>query len=85
MASCPVRWKALDGFFLSEVEVRPAKPEERPPRDAVMDRHHCLGFGRLAGRGLRYITVFRGRWLAVSVQGVTLTRYERSVFFPRTK
>ena len=46
---------APEGFRLSEVSVRLAKPEERPRWDERMDRHHYLGFKRFAGRGLRYV------------------------------
>ena len=53
METCPVHREAPDGFSLSEVE-------ERPLWDAVMIVHHCLGFRRLAGRGLRYVVAFRG-------------------------
>ena len=31
-----------------------------------MDERHYLGFRRLAGRGLRYVAVFRGQWLALA-------------------
>ncbi len=41
------------------------KPEERPDWDVLMDTHHYLGFRRLAGRGLRYVATFRGRWLGL--------------------
>ena len=66
MESCPVHREPPDGFSLSEVEVRLAKPEERPLWDAVMDAHHYLGFRRLAGRGLRYVAAFGGRWLGLA-------------------
>ena len=66
MTSCPVYGEAPEGFSLSEVEVRLMKPEERPLWDALMDEHHYLGFRRLAGRGLRYVATFRGRWLGLA-------------------
>ena len=50
----------------SEVEVRRAKAEERPRRDAWMDAHPDPGFRRLAGRGLRSIAAFRGPWLGLA-------------------
>ena len=59
----PIREKPED-FSLPEVEVRLATPEERPLRDAPADRHHYLGFRRLAARGLRYVAVWRGRRVA---------------------
>ena len=66
MASCPVYGEAPEGFSLSEVEVRLARPEERPLWDALMDEHHYLGFRRLAGRGVRYVATFRGKWLGLA-------------------
>ena len=66
MEACPVRREPPRGFSLSEVEVRLAKPEERPLWDALMDEHHYLGFRRLAARGLRYVAVWRGRWLGLA-------------------
>ena len=66
MDACPVHREAPEGFSLSEVEVRLARPEERPLWDALMDEHHYLGFRRLAGRGLRYVATFGGRWLGLA-------------------
>ena len=59
-----------DGFdrsqvVIGEVEVRLARPEERRRWDALMDRHHYLGFRQFAGRGLRHVAVWRGHWLAL--------------------
>ncbi len=48
-----------------EVEVRPVRADERRRWDALMDRHHCLGFKQFAGRGLRHVAVWRGHWLAL--------------------
>ena len=31
-----------------------------------MDQHHYLGFKRFAGRGLRYVVEWRGRWTALA-------------------
>ena len=64
--SCPVYREVPEGFSLSEVEVCLVRPEERPLRDALMDEHHYLGFRRLAGRGLRYVATFGGRWLGLA-------------------
>ncbi len=55
-----------EGFRLADVEVRLATPLERPLWDALMDERHYLGFHRLAARGLRYVAVWRGRWLALA-------------------
>lgn len=66
MESSPIHREAPEGFSLSEVEVRMAWPEERPLWDALMDEHHYLGFRHLAGRGMRYVATFRGRWLGLA-------------------
>ena len=50
---------------LSEVVVRLARPEERLRWDRLMDEHHYLGFKQFAGRGLRYVAEWQGRWLAL--------------------
>ena len=42
------------------------RPDERVKWDALMDRHHYLGFKRFAGRGLRYVAERNGRWLALA-------------------
>ena len=60
-----------DGYDKSEVvvrevEVRPARPDERRRWDALMDEHHYLGFRQFAGRGLRHVAVWRGRWVALA-------------------
>ena len=59
-----------DGFqktevVVGEVEVRPARPDERRRWDALMSEHHYLGFRQFAGRGLRHVAVWRGHWLAL--------------------
>ena len=66
MDSCPVYREPPQGYALSEVEVRLATPQERPLWDALMDKHHYLGFRRLAGRGLRYVATFGRRWLGLA-------------------
>ena len=50
---------------LSEVVVRPIRADERDRWDALMRRHHYLGFNRTAGRALRQIAEYRGQWLAL--------------------
>ena len=58
---------APEGFRLAEVAGRLAAPHERRRWDALMDRHHYLGFKRLAGRGLRYVFEWRGRcWVGLA-------------------
>ncbi len=66
MEAVPIHQEAPEGFSLSEVDVRLARPEERPLWDALMNKHHYLGFRRLAGRGLRYLATFRGHWLGLA-------------------
>ena len=47
------------------VTLRLARPDERRRWDALMDQHHPLGFKQFAGRGLRYVAVWQGKWLAL--------------------
>ena len=54
------------GFSLAEVVVRLVRPDERIKWDVLMDQHHYLGFKRFAGRGLRYVAEWRGRWIALA-------------------
>ena len=50
---------------VGEVEVRPVRADERRRWDALMAEHHYLGFRQFAGRGLRHVAEWRGRWLAL--------------------
>ena len=50
---------------LREVTVRLARPDERRRWDDLMDERHYLGFKQFAGRGLRYVAEWNGRWLAL--------------------
>ena len=50
---------------VKEVKVRLAWPEERRRWDALMEEHHYLGFKQFAGRGLRYVAEWDGRWVAL--------------------
>ena len=50
---------------LSDVIVRPIQPHERARWDALMARHHYLGFKRTVGRALRQVAECRGQWLAL--------------------
>ncbi len=54
------------GFSLSDVEIRLARPQERPLWDSLMDERHYLGFQRLAARGLRCVASFGDRWLGLA-------------------
>ena len=56
----PVRVESL-----ADVQVRLALPKERLRWDELMRAHHFLGFKQFAGRGLRYVAVYRGRWVAL--------------------
>ena len=50
---------------LQGVAVRLVCPEERQRWDDLMDELHDLGCKRFAGRGLRYVAAWNGRWLAL--------------------
>ena len=58
--------KTPEGFSLNEVQVRLARPDERVKWDRRVRQHHYLGFKRFAGRGLRYVVEWRGKWLALA-------------------
>jgi len=47
------------------VEVRLVTASERPMWNSLMKRHHYLGFHSLIGQSLRYVAVYRDRWLAL--------------------
>jgi len=47
------------------VEVRPATSCEWSLWDRLMDAHHYLGFQGMIGEALRFIAVYRHRWLAL--------------------
>jgi len=57
--------KAKGSVVLSEVLVRPIWSHERERWDRLMRRHHYLGFKRTAGRALRQVAEYRGRWVAL--------------------
>ena len=50
---------------LSGVVVRQIEADERERWDALMRRHHYLGFNRTAGRALRQVAEYQGKWLAL--------------------
>ena len=50
---------------LQGVAVRLVRPEERQRWDDLMDELHDLSCKRFAGRGLRYVAAWNGRWLAL--------------------
>ncbi len=55
-----------EGFALRDVVVRLARPDEVCRWNRVVDRHHYLGFKQFAGRGLRYVFTWRGRWIGAA-------------------
>ncbi len=55
-----------EGFALRDVVVRLARPDEVCRWNRVVDRHHDLGFKQFAGRGLRYVFTWRGRWMGAA-------------------
>jgi predicted transposase YbfD/YdcC len=52
-------------FWLADVVLRLARDDERREWDQLMDTLHYLGFRQFAGRGLRYVAEWHGRWLAL--------------------
>ena len=52
-------------FRLADVVLRLARADERREWDQLMDAQHYLGFRQFAGRGLRYVAEWHGRWLAL--------------------
>ena len=52
-------------FCLADVVLRLARDDERREWDQLMDTQHYLGFRQFAGRGLRYVAEWHGRWLAL--------------------
>ena len=50
---------------VGEVTVRLARSVEYAKWDRLMRSHHALGFKRFAGRGLRYIVEYQGRWVCL--------------------
>ncbi len=55
-----------EGFALRDGVVRLARPDEVCRWNRVVDRHHDLGFKPFAGRGLRSVCTWRGRWMGAS-------------------
>ncbi len=49
-----------------DVTVRIARSEEVPKWNALMNDNHYLGFKQFAGRGLRYVAEYKGRWVAIA-------------------
>ncbi len=55
-----------EGFVLRDGVVRLARPDEVCRGNRVVDRHHDLGFKPFAGRGLRSVFPWRGRWMGAA-------------------
>ncbi len=55
-----------EGFALRDGVVRRARPDEVCRWNRVVDRHHDLGFKQFAGRGLRSVFPWRGRWMGAA-------------------
>jgi len=51
--------------MVRRVEVRLVSASERSVWNSLMKRHHYLGFHSLIGQSLRYVAVYRDRWLAL--------------------
>ena len=54
---------------LREVQVRLVRPDEVLRWNALMRRHHYLGFRKMCGRRLRHVAVQGERWLALLGNG----------------
>jgi hypothetical protein len=50
---------------LKELIVRPIIPGEEKPWNALMTRHHYLGFQSLTGQSLKYVALLDGQWVAL--------------------
>ena len=74
----------LEDFSLEEVEVRLARPDERVKWDALVRENHYLEFKRFAGRGLRYVVAWRGRWLALAGPARSSAGRETAAGSPQT-
>ena len=57
--------ESLGSLPLSDVIVRPIQRHERARWDALMGRHHYLGFKQTVGRALRQVAEYQGQWLAL--------------------
>jgi len=51
---------------LGDVIVRPARPDEFPEWDRLMNEHHYLGFKKFVGNHIRYVAEHKGTWLAIA-------------------
>src|SRR5713101_6408383 len=52
--------------ILTQLLVRPARPEEVERLDELLAQHHYLKNAHLVGEHLRYIAEYRGQWLALA-------------------
>src|SRR6266851_3343578 len=52
--------------ILTQLLVRPARPEEVERLDELLAQHHYLKNAHLVGEHMRYIAEYRGQWLALA-------------------
>jgi len=50
---------------LKALIVRPIIPGEEAAWNALMARHHYLGFNGLSGQNIKYVAIFNGQWVAL--------------------
>jgi hypothetical protein len=50
---------------LKELIVRPIIPGEETTWNALMDRHHYLGFHGLSGQNIKYVAILNDQWVAL--------------------
>lgn len=61
--TCPSLPDPLE--VVRDVRIRPVEASERTRWDTLMAEHHYLGFQGMIGESLRYVAVYRDRWLAL--------------------
>ncbi len=57
---------AVSKFVPQDVTVRVVRSDEVPKWNALMNENHYLGFKQFAGRSLRYVAEYEGRWVAIA-------------------
>ena len=50
---------------IQHLVVRPINIAERSQWDAIMAKHHYLGFKSLVGKSIRYVAEIQGQWVAL--------------------
>lgn len=51
--------------FLRSIEVRPIYRHEKAEWDTLMRHHHYLGFRCLIGKSIRYVALYKKKWVAL--------------------